>query len=82
MIIAQQLYEGIKLPKVGSVGLITYMRTDSTRISEDAKVSVLEYINENFGETFWVKPLKAKVKMPKKPMKPLEPQMLIIRLKP
>jgi DNA topoisomerase-1 len=60
MIVAQQLYEGIKLPKVGSVGLITYMRTDSTRISEDAKVSVLEYINESFGESFLGETIKSK----------------------
>ena len=37
MMLAQQLYEGIELGKEGTVGLITYMRTDSTRISEVAK---------------------------------------------
>ncbi|MBN2796972.1 MAG: type I DNA topoisomerase [Clostridia bacterium] len=52
MIVAQQLYEGIKLPKIGSVGLITYMRTDSTRISEDAKTAVLEFVEENFGKAY------------------------------
>ncbi len=50
MIIAQQLYEGIDLSKAqGTVGLITYMRTDSTRISEEAKNSALLYIKDNYG---------------------------------
>lgn len=52
MIVAQQLYEGIKLPKVGSVGLITYMRTDSTRIADSAKESVVEYITEKYGDEY------------------------------
>ena len=45
MMIAQQLYEGIELPGEGSVGLITYMRTDSTRVSEQALTEVREYID-------------------------------------
>lgn len=52
MSIAQQLYEGIELEKEGSVGLITYMRTDSTRISDEAKKSTHEYISETFGNTY------------------------------
>ncbi len=52
MSIAQQLYEGIELQKEGSVGLITYMRTDSTRISEEAKLSAASYIMEGFGEGY------------------------------
>ncbi len=52
MIVAQQLYEGIKLPRVGSVGLITYMRTDSTRISDTAKDAVREYVTEKYGEEY------------------------------
>ncbi|MDH8676640.1 type I DNA topoisomerase [Fusibacter bizertensis] len=50
MIIAQQLYEGIAIKGHGTVGLITYMRTDSTRISEVAKESCRAYISEKFGE--------------------------------
>ena len=50
MIIAQQLYEGIAIKGHGTVGLITYMRTDSTRISEVAKTAGREYILSNFGE--------------------------------
>lgn len=49
---AQQLYEGIDLGKEGTVGLITYLRTDSTRISEEAKAAGANYITRNFGEEF------------------------------
>ncbi|WP_088105082.1 type I DNA topoisomerase [Halalkalibacter urbisdiaboli] len=52
MMIAQQLYEGIDLGKEGTVGLITYMRTDSTRISETAQVETKEYIEKNFGPEY------------------------------
>ena len=52
MMIAQQLYEGIELPAEGSVGLITYMRTDSTRVSESALTEVREYIGGAFGADF------------------------------
>ena len=52
MMIAQQLYEGIELPGEGSVGLITYMRTDSTRVSEQALTEVRDYIGETFGQEF------------------------------
>lgn len=52
MMIAQQLYEGITLGKHGSTGLITYMRTDSTRISDVAKAEAKEYILQNFGEKY------------------------------
>ncbi len=49
MSIAQQLYEGIDLEKEGTVGLITYMRTDSTRISDEAKENAKNLIIEKFG---------------------------------
>jgi DNA topoisomerase-1 len=52
MMIAQQLYEGVELPGEGAVGLITYMRTDSTRVSEDAITQVREHIAEKFGADF------------------------------
>jgi DNA topoisomerase-1 len=52
MMIAQQLYEGIELPGEGSVGLITYMRTDSTRVSEQALGDVREFIGKRFGQEF------------------------------
>jgi len=52
MMIAQQLYEGIELPGEGAVGLITYMRTDSTRVSEQAIEDVRGYIGTRFGAEF------------------------------
>lgn len=52
MMLAQQLYEGIDLGKEGTVGLITYMRTDSTRISETAQAEARSYITERFGEGY------------------------------
>ena len=52
MILAQQLYEGIELPGEGAVGLITYMRTDSTRVSDDAIAEVRHYIAQTFGTEF------------------------------
>jgi DNA topoisomerase-1 len=52
MMIAQQLYEGIELPGEGAVGLITYMRTDSTRVSEQAITEVREHIAVKYGPDF------------------------------
>jgi DNA topoisomerase-1 len=52
MMLAQQLYEGIELGKEGTVGLITYMRTDSTRISEVAQTEAANYIKEEYGENY------------------------------
>ncbi|MNI25102.1 DNA topoisomerase 1 [compost metagenome] len=53
MSVAQQLYEGIDLGKEGTVGLITYMRTDSTRISPIAQEEAKEYIVGKYGEAFY-----------------------------
>lgn len=52
MMLAQQLYEGIDLGKEGTVGLITYMRTDSTRISDTAKGEASEFIANEFGKQY------------------------------
>lgn len=52
MRIAQQLYEGIDLKGNGTVGLITYLRTDSTRVSEEADRNAREYIKEQYGAQF------------------------------
>ena len=57
MMLAQQLYEGLELGSKGPVGLITYMRTDSTRLSELAQEEARSYIEEKFGKEY----------MPKKP---------------
>ncbi|MDF2924735.1 MAG: topA [Paenibacillaceae bacterium] len=53
MSVAQQLYEGIDLGKEGTVGLITYMRTDSTRISPVAQEEAKEFIVNKYGEAFY-----------------------------
>jgi DNA topoisomerase-1 len=50
MMVAQRLYEGIELGKEGATGLITYMRTDSTRIADEALTEVRQYIQERFGD--------------------------------
>ena len=55
MQIAQQLYEGVDIKGSGTVGLITYLRTDSIRISDEAQSSAKEYISEKFGENFYQK---------------------------
>ena len=52
MMVAQSLYEGVKLPKEGSVGLITYMRTDSTRISQEAQNACLNFIEKSYGKNY------------------------------
>ncbi|GAK38519.1 DNA topoisomerase I [Paenibacillus sp. TCA20] len=52
MSVAQQLYEGVELGKEGTVGLITYMRTDSTRIAQSAQEEAKEYITGKYGESF------------------------------
>lgn len=52
MMVAQQLYEGVDLGKEGSVGLITYLRTDSTRISDEANQKVRAYIESYYGKNY------------------------------
>lgn len=53
MSVAQGLYEGVKIPNEGSVGLITYMRTDSTRISDVARAAAKEQIVKTYGEEYY-----------------------------
>ena len=52
MRLAQQLYEGIEIKGNGTVGIITYLRTDSTRVSEEAEAMAEEYITKNYGENY------------------------------
>ena len=52
MLLAQQLYEGIDLGEEGPVGLITYMRTDSIRISEEAKIAARNFIEKTYGKDY------------------------------
>lgn len=58
MQVAQQLYEGLDIGPEGTVGLVTYIRTDSTRIAETAQQEAAEYIEQNFGSEY--KPAKPK----------------------
>ena len=53
MSVAQGLYEGVKVPEKGTVGLITYMRTDSTRISDEARDAAKKYIESTYGEKYY-----------------------------
>ncbi|QIL46573.1 type I DNA topoisomerase [Vagococcus coleopterorum] len=64
MMVAQQLYEGIHLGKQGTVGLITYMRTDSTRLSDTVKNEAVSYITDKYGKEYALgfKPTGAKEK--------------------
>ena len=55
MRIAQQLYEGVEIKGQGTVALITYLRTDSIRISDEAQASASAFINENYGEEYLLK---------------------------
>ncbi len=66
MMLAQQLYEGIELGKEGTVGLITYMRTDSTRISASAQAEAKQYIEANYGKDYTRQEKRAVKKRTKK----------------
>ena len=52
MMIAQRLYEGVELGEEGSIGLITYMRTDSVRVAPEAIQEVREYVGKEYGATY------------------------------
>ena len=52
MRLAQQLYEGVDIKGSGTIGIITYLRTDSTRISEEADAAAREYIVSEYGEEY------------------------------
>ncbi len=56
MRIAQQLYEGVDIKGMGTIGIITYLRTDSTRISEEADAAAREFIRNTYGEDFYMAP--------------------------
>ena len=53
MSVAQGLYEGVHVGEKGTVGLITYMRTDSTRISDEARAKAKEVITQKYGENYY-----------------------------
>ncbi|ADL07846.1 type I DNA topoisomerase [Thermosediminibacter oceani] len=60
MMIAQQLYEGLDIKGEGTVGLVTYIRTDSTRISEQAQKEAKEYIKANYGSEYVAESMSVK----------------------
>ncbi len=60
MRLAQSLYEGVAIKGKGTIGLITYLRTDSTRISDEAREMAKSYILENYGEGYAAEPLESK----------------------
>ena len=62
MMVAQQLYEGINIKGEGSVGLVTYIRTDSFRLSDEAVISAKDYIFSNFGEKYYMSRVFTKTK--------------------
>lgn len=70
MRLAQQLYEGVDIKGNGTVGIITYLRTDSTRVSEEAENMARSYITEKYGEQYagegTVKRADRKFRMPTK----------------
>ena len=49
---AQELYEGVDVEELGTVGLITYMRTDSLRISDEARAAAAAYIEQTYGKAY------------------------------
>ncbi len=53
MMVAQQLYEGVEIKGKGTIGLVSYIRTDSVRISDEAKAAAKEYITETFGSEYY-----------------------------
>ena len=53
MFVAQQLYEGVSVKGHGTIGLVSYIRTDSVRIADEARSAAREYINANFGEKYY-----------------------------
>lgn len=60
MNIAQQLYEGVDIKGRGTIGIITYLRTDSTRVADEAKEASKEYISGNYGEKYLLEGKSAK----------------------
>lgn len=62
MSVAQQLYEGVNVKGQGTIGLITYLRTDSTRVSDEAKAAAESFITENYGASYLSDTAKASKK--------------------
>ena len=80
MMLAQQLYEGIDLKRQGTVGLITYMRTDSTRISQTAKDEAKQYIEDKYGKDYLSNRTARVNRVTKMPTKQFDQQVLYVHL--
>ena len=86
MRLAQQLYEGVDIKGEGTVGLITYLRTDSTRISEEAQQNVRTFIADEYGEEYTVELAEDKKKGQKiqdahEAIRPTDPRRIPIKIK-
>ena len=86
MRLAQQLYEGVDIKGEGTVGLITYLRTDSTRISEEAQQNVRAFIADEYGEEYTVELAEDKKKGQKiqdahEAIRPTDPRRIPIKIK-
>ena len=87
MQLAQQLYEGIELGKEGTIGLITYMRTDSVRVSPEAQTAAREYIEEKYGKEYvpptpWIYKSKGKIQDAHEAIRPSNVRRLPREVKP
>ncbi|MBP5160375.1 MAG: type I DNA topoisomerase [Lachnospiraceae bacterium] len=86
MRIAQQLYEGVDIKGVGTVGLISYLRTDSTRVSEEADKAAREFIEKNYGKEYITtqevnKSTGKKIQDAHEAIRPTYPEMMPSQLK-
>jgi DNA topoisomerase I, bacterial len=86
MRLAQQLYEGIDIKGRGTIGLITYLRTDSTRIADEADVAVREFISKQYGEKYVTdvetnKKDNAKIQDAHEAIRPTDPELMPVVVK-
>lgn len=86
MRLAQQLYEGVDIKGEGTVGLITYLRTDSTRVSEEAEAMARDFIEKNYGEAYQAQETAAgkkgtKIQDAHEAIRPTDPARIPIAIK-
>lgn len=86
MRLAQQLYEGVDIKGEGTIGLITYLRTDSTRVSEEAQVMAHDFIEKNYGPQYQAEAVSAKKNAQKiqdahEAIRPTDPARIPVALK-
>ena len=86
MRLAQQLYEGVDIKGEGTIGLITYLRTDSTRVSEEAEVMARDFIGKQFGEAYQAESVSAgkkgqKIQDAHEAIRPTDPARMPVAVK-